>query len=87
MLTWRFVTRSFYIACPDYVNTGGCPTGHSGSGTYGENLYWSSGSTTTLVPAVDAWHSEEPYWSCQNNDCQSGESTNPPKNFLHRHLD
>lgn len=69
-LTYNLDAETF---AQDYVNTGGCPTDHSGSSTYGENLYWSSGSTTTLVPAVNSWHSEEPYWSCQNNDCQSGE--------------
>jgi pathogenesis-related protein 1 len=66
-------------ATPGYVDTGECTLDHSGSGTYGENLYWSSGSgTTTLVPAVNSWYSEEPYWSCQNNNCQSNKSTNPP---------
>lgn len=69
-LTYNLDAETF---AQDYVNTDGCPTGHSGSGTYGENIYRSSGSTTTLVPAVNSWHSEEPYWSCQNNDCQSGE--------------
>jgi len=68
-LTYNVDAETF---AQNYVDTGACPMDHSGSDTYGENLYWSGGIATSLVPAINSWHSEEPDWSCQNNNCKSG---------------
>lgn len=50
----------------------GCGLYHSAAETYGENLYWTS-ATSTDQEVVDAWASEVAYYDYDSNTCADGE--------------
>jgi hypothetical protein len=52
-----------------------CPTGHNPNrGFLGENIFWSSSSTATVVDAINAWNAEQVYYNCPENICCDGTS-------------
>lgn len=54
----------------DRANTADCALAHSG-GPYGENLYWSSGSSAP-ADAVNKWVNEKQYYEYGSNSCAQG---------------
>ncbi|KAG0585482.1 hypothetical protein M758_2G014700 [Ceratodon purpureus] len=54
----------------DRANKARCALSHSG-GPYGENIYWSSGSSTPAA-AVTAWVNEKQFYNYASNSCAAG---------------
>lgn len=54
----------------DRATNARCALSHSG-GPYGENIYWSSGSSSP-EDAVKLWVEEKRYYNYDSNSCQSG---------------
>ncbi|KAG0568949.1 hypothetical protein KC19_6G054200 [Ceratodon purpureus] len=52
------------------ANTARCALSHSG-GPYGENIFWSSGSSTP-ADAVRAWVDEKQFYNYGSNSCAAG---------------
>jgi uncharacterized protein YkwD/methionine-rich copper-binding protein CopC len=75
-LTWSDKAAT---AAQNWANTiaGECKLKHGGTtdgdGTqYGQNIHWTSASSSSMEGVVDAWASEKQYYNYSDNSCETG---------------
>ncbi|XP_044956491.1 pathogenesis-related protein PRB1-2-like [Hordeum vulgare subsp. vulgare] len=69
-VTWDTTVAAY---AQSYANSrkASCNLAHS-NGTYGENLFWGSGTTWTASSAVTMWTDEKQYYNYATNTCALG---------------
>uniref|UniRef100_A0A0E0LGY7 SCP domain-containing protein n=1 Tax=Oryza punctata TaxID=4537 RepID=A0A0E0LGY7_ORYPU len=70
-VTWNDTVASYAASYAAELNAGGCQLQPSDSLEYGENLYFSSESSSTPADAVATWASEEPWYDHDTNSCSA----------------
>ncbi|XP_047320399.1 pathogenesis-related protein PR-1-like [Impatiens glandulifera] len=71
-LTWSNKLQQYAEA---YANRrkGDCALIHSPENTYGENIFWGSGTDWSPAQAVELWLSEKQYYNYFSNSCEQGQ--------------
>lgn len=71
-LSWSQTLQNYATAwANNQANTANCALTHSG-GPYGENIYWSSGSSQP-ADAVNLWVAEKQFYNYGSNSCAQGQ--------------
>lgn len=72
-VVWNGTVAAFAEDYAAELNAGGCQLQPSGTRDYGENLYFSSESSSTAADAVASWVSEEQWYDHNTNSCSAPE--------------
>jgi len=68
-LVWSDALANFAQEWANKLAANGCKMKHRQKSSYGENIYWTSDSSTP-TKVVDAWASEEKYFSHKTQKCK-----------------